>query len=95
MKELTLIAKLPLANNSHFLRKLWVITSYLKEEVGIRPNLVIVKSEDGKPQLIVMDEVISLYRSVEEIIEIVASKLSYDVSDRAFLDKVAGAATYK
>ena len=92
---LTLIAKLPLTNNSKFMRKLWTITTYLREEVGVKTNLIVVNSDDGKPQLIVMDEVISLYKDVEEIIERVTSKLAYDVGDRNFLDKVAGAATTK
>jgi len=77
------------------MRKLWTITTYLREEVGVKTNLIVVNSDDGKPQLIVMDEVISLYKDVEEIIERVTSKLAYDVGDRNFLDKVAGAATTK
>ena len=89
---LTLIAFVPLHNNKEFMRKLWSITTYLKNEVGIKVNLVVFGTS-GEPKIIAMDEVISLKKDLEEIVMKIASKLSYDVADKEFLKKVAAGIT--
>ncbi len=94
MKMLTLIAFVPPHDNKEFMRKLWSITSYLKNEVGIKVNLVVLGTNE-EPRIIAMDEVISLYRDIEEIVMRITSKLSYDVADKEFLSKVAAGITTK
>ncbi|RLG79782.1 MAG: hypothetical protein DRO09_03960 [Thermoprotei archaeon] len=91
MKALTLIAKLPQSRSRNIMRKLWTITSYLKDEVGVKVSLIITSS-NGSPHLIVMDDVIDLNDDIRTILQRVLSKLSYDVGDVEFLDKVAAAA---
>jgi len=89
---MTLIATIPnsLSNVTYdeIIRKIWLITSYLKDEVGLKVNLVV--AQGGKePQLIVMDEVIDLNDNIDFIIEKITSKLTYDVGDQDFINKVA------
>ena len=91
-KLMTLIATIPNSLSSmtynEIIKKIWLITSYLKDEVGLKINLVI--AQGGKePQLIVMDEVINLNDNIDFIIEKITSKLTYDVGDRDFISKVA------
>jgi len=91
-KLMTLIATIPnsLSNVTYdeIIRKIWLITSYLKDEVGLKVNLVV--AQGGKePQLIVMDEVIDLNDNIDFIIEKITSKLTYDVGDQDFINKVA------
>lgn len=92
LKLMTLIATIPNALNDltykEVLKKVQLITSYLREEAGLKINLIV--AQGGKePQLIVMDEVIDLNNSVDSIIEKILSKLTYDVGDRDFINKVA------
>jgi len=91
-KLMTLIATIPNSLNdvayNDIIKKIWLITSYLKDEVGLKINLVVAQG-GRKPQLIVMDEVIDLNDNVDFIIEKITSKLTYDVGDREFLNKVA------
>jgi len=89
---MTLIATIPnsLSNVTYneIIKKIWLITSYLKDEVGLKVNLVV--AQGGKePQLIVMDEVIDLNDNIDFIIEKITSKLTYDVGDQDFINKVA------
>jgi len=91
-KLMTLIATIPNSLSDvaydEVIKKVWLITSYLKDEVGLKVNLVV--TQGGKrPQLIVMDEVIDLNSNIDYIIEKITSKLTYDVGDRDFLTKVA------
>ncbi len=91
-KLMTLIATIPnsLSNVTYneIIKKIWLITSYLKDEVGLKVNLVV--AQGGKePQLIVMDEVIDLNDNIDFIIEKITSKLTYDVGDQDFINKVA------
>ena len=91
-KLMTLIATIPNSLNdiayNDIIKKIWLITSYLKDEIGLKINLVVAQG-GRKPQLIVMDEVIDLNDNVDFIIEKITSKLTYDVGDREFLNKVA------
>ena len=91
-KLMTIIATIPnsLSNVTYneIIKKIWLITSYLKDEVGLKVNLVV--AQGGKePQLIVMDEVIDLNDNIDFIIEKITSKLTYDVGDQDFINKVA------
>jgi len=91
-KLMTLIATIPNSLSDvaydEVIKKVWLITSYLKDEVGLKVNLVV--TQGGKrPQLIVMDEVIDLNSNIDYIIERITSKLTYDVGDQDFLTKVA------
>ncbi len=88
MKMLTLVARLPKYRNEWLVKKVWRIATYLKDEVGIRVHLVIHEC-DEEPHLIVMNDKISLRSDISEIIDRIADKLTYDIADDKFLDKVA------
>jgi hypothetical protein len=91
MKEVTIIATLPPNTPRKYIKKLDFIKNFLKEEMGIIVNLVVTSGiKEGR--IIVWDDVIELNKDAEFIIKKIAAKLSYDVGDYYFMDKVAAAA---
>ncbi len=95
-KDITLVAKLPGANNDLFVKKLWQIATYFRDEVGVRVNLIIDRLNEGdEPYIIVLNDKISLRSDLYEIIDRIADKLAYDIADARFLEKVAASTLIK
>ncbi len=88
MKDVTIIATVPPRNNSEAIKKLMIIKSYLRDEVGVNVNIIVTACE-GRPKIIAMGEVVDLGEDLRTIIYKIASRLAYDVGDPYFLDKVA------
>ena len=89
MKELTIVALIPPGNNSRMLKKVWVLKSYLMEEINLRVNVVVGQDSKGKPRIIALGEIIDLNEDIQTIAQKIASTIVYDVGDPEFINKVA------
>ena len=89
MKQLTIIAIIPPHTRPSLLRKVWMLKSYLREEIGINTNIVVTSSDKGAARIIALGEIIDLREDMSSIISKITTTLAYDVSDPNFIDKVA------
>ncbi|MCD6323915.1 MAG: hypothetical protein J7L55_02255 [Desulfurococcales archaeon] len=89
MKQLTIVASIPPHTEPSILQKVWILRSYLKEEVGINADIVVVSGRKGKPKIIALGEVIDLDEDITTIIRKITASMVYDVGDPEFLNKVA------
>ena len=92
MRDITLIASIPLGSKPDVLKKIQLIKSYLRDEVGLNVHLIVTTGK-GEPKIIAMGEVIELSEDLATLIYKITSKLASDVSDPNFLDKVAAGVT--
>ncbi len=83
------MASIPPHAKPGLLQKVWILRSYLKEEVGVNANIVVVNGKGGKPKIIALGEVIDLDEDLTTIVRKITANLAYDVGDPKFLDKVA------
>lgn len=88
MKQLTIIASIPPNTDASLLRKVWMVKSYLKEEIGVNVSVVVIDGK-GKPKIIAMGEVIDLTEDFGTIVHKITASMAYDLADPHFLDKVA------
>ena len=88
MKQLTIIASIPPNTDSAILRKVWMVKSYLKEEVGVNVSIAVMDGK-GKPKIIAMGEVIDMTEDLGTIVHKITASMAYDLGDPNFLDKVA------